>query len=96
MAIAPEGPRAVSRYWQQHGLPFLVIADPDHRLAGLFGQEFQLRKLGRLPAVLILDRGGVVRATWYGQSMRDLPTPEDLLRVLDEIADSSSPVAQER
>lgn len=73
MAIAPDGPRTTSRYWERERIPFPGIADPEHRLADLFGQEVRLTRLGRMPAVLVVDADGIVRAAWYGASMRDIP-----------------------
>lgn len=84
VAIAPDGPRALARYWEREGIPFPGIPDPDHRIAELLGQEVKLLKLGRMPAVLVIDTEGVVRAAWYGESMRDIPTIEDTLRALRE------------
>lgn len=86
VAVAPEGPRTVARYWAREGLPFPAVADPEHQLAALFGQEVKLWKLGRLPAVVAVDGTGVVRAAWYGDSMRDVPAPEAVLAVLAESA----------
>jgi len=84
VAIAPDGPRSLARYWEQHGMPFPGVPDPDHRIAERLGQEVKLLKLGRMPAVLVVDAEGIVRAAWYGESMRDIPSTEDVLRVLSE------------
>lgn len=84
--IAPDGPRSVSRYWEKEQLPFPVIADPEHRFAPLFGQEVRLVKLGRMPAVIVIDAEGVIRAAWYGESMRDIPSNEAILATLHERA----------
>lgn len=86
VVIAPDGPRSVRRYWEKEQLPFPVIADPDHQLALVFGQEVNLVKLGRMPAVLVIDAEGIVRAAWYGNSMRDIPPNEAVLATLHERA----------
>ncbi len=86
VAVAPDGPRSVARYWAREELPFPAVADPEHRLAALFGQEAKLLRLGRLPAAVAVDAAGVVRAAWYGDSMRDVPEPEALLAALGETA----------
>ncbi len=82
IVIAPDGPRSVSRHWEREQLPFPVIADPEHRLAALFGQEVKPLKLGRMPAVIVVDAEGIVRAAWYGNSMRDIPQNEAVLAAL--------------
>lgn len=86
VAIAPDGPRSLARFWEQEGMPFPAVADPEHRIADLLGQEVQLLKLGRMPAVLVVDADGVVRAAWYGQSMRDIPRMEEVFAVLDSLS----------
>lgn len=82
VAVAPDGPRTVSRYWQAHALPFPIVSDPEHRLAQLLGQEVKVLRLGRMPALLVIDAAGMVRAAWYGESMRDIPQVEEVLAVL--------------
>ena len=82
VAIAPDGPRALARYWEQHVIPFPGIPYPEHRIAALLGQEVKLLKLGRIPAVLVVDADGIVRAAWYGESMRDIPSVEETLQAL--------------
>ncbi|MBO9358928.1 MAG: hypothetical protein J7450_05130 [Thermomicrobium sp.] len=42
----------------------------------------KLLKLGRMPAVLVVDADGIVRAAWYGESMRDIPSVEETLQAL--------------
>jgi hypothetical protein len=67
------------------GIPFPAVADPEHRIAELLGQEVRLVKLGRMPAVLVVDPDGIVRAAWYGQSMRDNPSIDELFAALDSL-----------
>ncbi len=82
IAIGPDMPERFRRYWAEHRLPFIGLADPEHRVAGQYGQEVKLLKLGRLPAVVVVDREGIVRAAHYGGSMRDIPANETLLATL--------------
>lgn len=82
IAIGPDTPERFRRYWAEHRLPFIGLADPEHRVAGRYGQEVKLLKLGRLPAVVVVDREGIVRAVHYGGSMRDIPANETLLATL--------------
>jgi peroxiredoxin len=41
-----------------------------------------------MPAVLVVDPDGIVRAAWYGESMRDIPSIEEVLAVLDSLGAS--------
>lgn len=82
IAIGPDTLERFRRYWAEHRLPFIGLADPEHRVAGRYGQEVKLLKLGRLPAVVVVDREGIVRAVHYGGSMRDIPANETVLATL--------------
>ena len=85
LAIGPDGPRAFIRTWQQEGFPFPGLADPQHTVADLYRQEVNLLKLGRMPAVLIVDKAGKIRYQHYGQSMSDIPLNQEILGVIDQL-----------
>jgi peroxiredoxin len=85
LVVCPEDKKAVQSYWQRERLPFPGLADPDHKVANLYGQEVSLLKLGRMPELAILDRGGVIRYAHHASSMSDIPTSKTLLDVLDQL-----------
>jgi len=87
MAIGPENREDFGRYWTAHDMPFIGIPDPEHRVAKLYGQEFKLFKLGRMPAQVIVDRKGVIRYAHYGDSMSDIPGNKEVLEILDGLED---------
>lgn len=86
VVVGPEGPGAFADYWGRNGLPFPGLPDPKHKVLKLYGQEVNLFKLGRMPAQVIVDRDGTARYVHYGRSMSDIPSNEELLRLLDEIS----------
>jgi peroxiredoxin len=85
LAVAPDRPDQVSSYWEKEQLPFPGFADPDHRVASLYGQTVDLFGQGRLPSVVIVDRRGQIRFRYDGKSAPDLPSSETLLGELDRI-----------
>jgi len=85
LVICPEGRGAVQAYWQREQLPFPGLADPNHKVANLYGQEVNLLKLGRMPELAIIDRGGVIRYAHHATSMSDIPVSKTLLDVLDRL-----------
>jgi len=85
VVLGPDGPNAFLKYWQENELPFIGLADIKSRVADLFYQEVNLLKLGRMPALLIIDTKGKIRFVHYGKSMSDIPTNEEVLMVLDSI-----------
>lgn len=94
--VGPEDQRAFASYWQSEALPFVGLADPDHTVANRYGQQIKLLKMGRMPAVLVIDRQGLIRFAHYGNSMSDIVPNRTLLAVLDAANaqdDSATPQA---
>ena len=85
LVVSPEDLKAVQSFWLRERLPFPGLADPDHRVANLYGQEVSLLKLGRMPELAIVDRSGVIRYAHHASSMSDIPTTKTLLDVLDQL-----------
>ena len=88
--VAPEDLARVANHWVVNDLPFAGLADPDHQVARLYEQPFRLLKLGRLPSVTVVDRSGRLQFIHLGRSMRDIPTNQAILKVLDELQTSNA------
>ena len=73
------------RYWEVEHLPFIGLPDPKHVVANLYGQEVNLFKLGRIPALMVIDKKGQVRFQQYSNSMSDIPENNLILGLLDKI-----------
>jgi peroxiredoxin Q/BCP len=73
------------RYWEAEKLPFIGLPDPKHIVANLYGQEVNLFKLGRVPALMLIDTKGQVRYQHYSDSMSDIPENQLILGMLDKI-----------
>lgn len=85
LVVNPEGLAEVKSFAKSQGLPFPMLVDPGHEVANRYGQEVNLLKLGRMPALAVLDREGVVRHEHRGGSMADTPKNGDVLAVLDRL-----------
>jgi peroxiredoxin len=85
VVIGPEGPELFRRIWEEAGLPFIGLPDPEHSVLKLYGQEVKLFKLGRMPAQVIVDRHGVARWAHYGHAMSDIPDNQEVLALLDSL-----------
>jgi peroxiredoxin Q/BCP len=83
VVLGPEGRDAFVKYWKAHDLPFTGLPDPEHRVLDLYGQKWRLLGLGRMPALAVVDREGMLRYVHHGSSMRDIPTNEAILAVID-------------
>ena len=54
-------------------------------MAKLYRQVVNLAKLGRLPALMVIDRHGQVRYEHYGSSMSDIPENSLVLGMVDRL-----------
>jgi peroxiredoxin Q/BCP len=84
--IVPHEEEETKSYWTKEKLRFIGIPDPDGTLGKLFGQEWNLIKLGRMPALFIIDRIGVIAFAQYAGHMADIPENDALLEILDGLA----------
>jgi peroxiredoxin len=83
VVIGPEDQKAFQDYWQKGSLPFMGLADPTHTVANRYGQEVSLLKLGRMPALMVVDKAGKVRFQHHAGAMFDIPPNRQILAVLD-------------
>ena len=83
LVIGPEGADAFRQYWTENDLPFIGLPDPQHRVLKLYGQEVKLFKFGRMPAQMLIDKGGALRYVHYGHSMEDIPDNEEMLGLIE-------------
>ncbi len=83
--MAQESSEAFAKYWQEKGFPFLGLPDDRKRVAKLYNQKVLITKLGRMPALFVVDQKGIVRFAHYGSSMSDIPKNEDVLRLLENL-----------
>ena len=88
--LGPDGPNAFRKYWEENDMPFIGLADLRSRVAGRYEQEVNLFKMGRMPALFVIDLQGVIRFAHYGDSMSDIPPNDQVLEILDQINQESS------
>jgi peroxiredoxin len=85
IVLGPDGPNAFRRYWEEEHIPFTGCADIKSKVADRYCQEVNWLKFGRMPAIFIIDRAGVIRYGHYGDSMSDIPSNEEILGVIDQL-----------
>jgi peroxiredoxin Q/BCP len=85
IAIGPETAKAFADWWHEHEMPFIGIADPDHIISKMYGQQVKLLKLGRMPASLVIDKNGAIRFRHLGESMSDIPLSREMLSFIDDL-----------
>ena len=85
VVVGPDSESAFRDFWQKEDMPVIGLADPSHAVARRYGQEVKLLKLGRMPALMVIDESGVVQYKHYGDAMSDIPANAELLAVLDAL-----------
>jgi len=85
LVVWPDDPAAVRDYCQKEKLPFTNLVDPGHEVANRYGQQVKLLKLGRMPALVVLDRDGTVQYEHKADSMSDIPANKTVFNVLDRL-----------
>ena len=85
IVITQDGTHTVKRYWQENDIHFNGVTDYKSKGAEMYHQPVDMFDLGKMPAVFIVDKGGLIRYVHYGESMSDIPGNQDLLIVLDHI-----------
>ena len=83
LVIGPDNARAFSLFWESRRIPFIGLPDPDHTISTIYDQEVSIKKLGRMPALVIVDKNGFVRYIHYSDAMNDIPKNEELLKILE-------------
>lgn len=87
IALGPDGPRTYQRFWELENMPFVGVPDIKSKIADKYYQEVNLIKLGRMPAVFVIDKNGMIRYKHYASSMSDIPDNNEILKVIEEIGE---------
>lgn len=85
IAVGPEDMKTFADWWHNEQMPFIGLADHQHAIANLYGQKVNPLKLGRMPALVVIDKEGKVRYEHYGDSMSDIPQDAEILSLLDNL-----------
>jgi peroxiredoxin len=83
VVIGPEKQAEFFKFWQAEAMPFIGLPDSLHAVAKAYHQEVNLVKLGRMPALMLIDRRGDIRYEHRGESMADIVPDEALLAMID-------------
>jgi len=83
--VAQESAESFAKSWQEKGFSFIGLPDDRKRVAKLYNQKVLITKLGRMPAMFVIDKKGFVRFAHYGSGMSDIPWNEDILNLLEKL-----------
>ncbi len=85
LVVGTDSRKSFEYHWASQKYPFIGLPDPDSVVPDLYGQQVKLLKLGRMPALMVIDKSGVIRYAHYGDSMSDIPRNAEILALLDKI-----------
>jgi peroxiredoxin len=85
IAVAPDDAQALKDFWSKERIPFVGLPDPGHKVGNLYKQEVNALKFGRMPALFVIDKQGIIRFKHYSNSMSDIVPDEQLLSLLNKI-----------
>ena len=64
---------------------FPIFYDENKDVVKRLHQEFKILKFGRMPALLIVDKEGVIKFAYYSNSMSDILKNKELFKVLENL-----------
>jgi peroxiredoxin len=85
LTLGPNSVKDYQRFWTVQNIPFIGCADIGNQVAKTYFQEFNLLKLGWVPALFIIDKNQIIRFKHYGKNMADIPDNQVVLDVIDQI-----------
>ena len=83
--ILADNEKNAQKMEQKYARKYPIFYDPSKKIPKLLKQQVRIRKGGRMPGLLIIDKQGIIRYAYYSDSMKDLPKNEDILAELRKI-----------
>ena len=79
---------AVRRYVEEAGLPFHILVDESREVTKRYGVWHRMGvdawNISR-PALFVIDKAGVIKAVFVGESQEEFPGPDEIARALDAL-----------
>lgn len=80
--VVRDDDKSVKNYWQEKKLEYFGIPDKNKKLSELYKQQWNLVKLGLMPAMFVIDTDGKIKFVHYSGSMKDIPDNREVLEIL--------------
>jgi peroxiredoxin len=86
VAVVAQDSGVVRRYVEDAGLPFNILVDESREVTRRYGVWHRMGldawNIAR-PALFVIDRSGVIREIFVGESQEEFPGPDEIARALD-------------
>ena len=88
MTVVAQNSGAVRRYVEETGLPFNILVDESREVTKRYGVWHRMGldawNIAR-PALFVIDKGGVIREIFVGESQEEFPGREEIAQALDAL-----------
>ena len=88
-AILPDNLENAKNFESEFAKVYPIYYDSKKKVNKMLKQEVKPLKLGRMPALLIINKRGIIKYAHYSDSMDDIPKNEELFEVLKKINNST-------
>lgn len=84
-AILPDNLENAKNFESKFAKIYPIYYDDKKEVNKMLKQEVKTLKFGRMPALLVIDKQGIIKYAYYSDSMDDIPENEELFEVLKNI-----------
>jgi thioredoxin-dependent peroxiredoxin len=82
VAIAPDTADGVARFVRDNDYPFPLLADAEHVVFDAYDVVSTMMSLGQRPALFVIDPTGTVRFDSIGTQQWQIPSNDNVLKVV--------------
>jgi peroxiredoxin len=88
VAVVAQNSGVVRRYVEDSGLPFHILVDESREVTKRYGVWHRLGldawNISR-PALFVIDKAGVIRSVFVGESQEEFPGKEEIERAIETL-----------
>ena len=84
-AILPDNLEKAQLFESEFARGYPIYYDDKKKVNKILKQEIKPLKFGRMPALLILDKQGIIRYAYYSDSMDDIPKNKEIFAVIENL-----------
>lgn len=85
-AILPDNLENAQNFESEFAKEYPIYYDDKKKVNKMLKQEVKPLKLGRMPALLIIDKQAIIRYAYYSDSMSDIPENEELFKIIKNLS----------
>ena len=84
-AILPDNLENAQKFESEFAKTYPIYYDDKKKVNKMLKQEVKPLKLGRMPALLIIDKQGIIKYAYYSDSMDDIPENEEIFNIVKKL-----------